>query len=295
VKSLGRVGIWSRELRFGEAGDARDASAELEELGFGTLWIPGGGGGDLLEVVADRLAATRDVVVATGILNVFGHDPEDVAREHAQIDRDHPGRFLLGIGIGHAKFLDAEGVLRSQKPLTLVSEYLDDLARYAPPGTNPARCVAALAPRMVELSGRRTLGVHPYMVPVEHTASVRATLGDGPLVAPELTVALGSDIADAKARARADLALYLTLPNYTRTWARLGYGDDELAHGGSDRLVEALYALGTVEQVGARVREHLDAGADHVCLRVVTNAPMTGVDEELPRAAWRELSALVSV
>ena len=132
------------------------------------------------------------------------------------------------------------------------------------------------------------------MVPVEHTAWVRSALGTGALVAPELTVSLGSSREEARERARADLALYLGLPNYTRVWARFGYGDEDLASGGSDRLVDALYALGSVEQIGVRLGEHLDAGADHVCLRVVTNAPMTGVDEALPREAWRALAPLVS-
>jgi probable F420-dependent oxidoreductase len=294
MQDLGRIGIWSRELRFGEAGDMREGAAELEQLGFGALWIPGGLGGPLLEICADQLRATRQIAVATGILNVFGHDPVDVAREHAAIDAAHPGRFLLGMGIGHAKFLPAEAAARSRRPLDVIAQYLDALERHAPPGSSAARCVAALAPRMVQLARARTLGVHPYMVPVEHTAEVRAALGEEPLVATELSVALGDDMDDLRAAARADLALYLQLPNYTKTWARLGYGEDDLAGHGSDRLVDAVYALGSVEQIGARVREHLDAGADHVCLRVVTNQPMLGEDEPLPREEWRALAALVS-
>ena len=294
MQALGRLGIWSRELRFGEPGDMREGAAELEELGFGTLWIPGGFDGPLLEICADQLAATRSVAIATGILNVFGHDPAVVAREHAAIDEAHPARFLLGIGVGHAKFLDAEAQARSRRPLEVIAEYLDALERNAPSGASPARAVAALAPRMVQLARERTLGIHPYMVPVEHTVEVRAALGAGPLVATELSVVLGDDADDLRARARADLALYLTLPNYVRTWGRLGYGPDDLADGGSDRLVDAIYALGSVERVGGRVDEHLAAGADHVCLRVVTNAPMLGADEPLPRAEWRQLAALVS-
>jgi probable F420-dependent oxidoreductase len=293
VESLGRLGIWSRELRFGEAADMRAGAAELEQLGFGTLWIPGGFDGPLLEICADQLGATSSVAIATGILNVFGHDPAGVAREQAGIDERFPGRFLLGIGVGHAAFLSPEAQERSRRPLAVVAGYLDALERHAPPGTAPARVIAALAPRMVQLARERTLGVHPYMVPVSHTAEVRAALGHGPLVLTEQSVVLGADGDDLRARARADLALYLTLPNYVRTWGRLGYGPADLADGGSDRLVDALYALGTVERIGERVREHLAAGADHVCLRVVTNAPMTGVGEALPRAAWRELSALV--
>jgi probable F420-dependent oxidoreductase len=286
MQDLGRLGIWSRELRFGERGEMREGAAELEDLGFGTLWIPGGFDGPLLEICADQLGATRRVAIATGILNVFGHDPA--------VDDAHPGRFLLGIGVGHAKFLDAEAQARSRRPLEVMAEYLDALERHVPPGSSPARAVAALAPRMVQLARERTLGIHPYMVPVEHTAEVRAALGAGPLVATELSVVLGDDLDDLRAQARTDLALYLTLPNYVRTWGRLGYGAGDLADGGSDRLVDAIYALGSLERVGERVDEHLAAGADHVCLRVVTNAPMLGADEPLPLGAWRQLAALIS-
>jgi probable F420-dependent oxidoreductase len=293
VQDLGRLGIWSRELRFGEAAEMRSGAAELEQMGFGTLWVPGGFDGPLLEICADQLGATSSVAIATGILNVFGHDPADVAREQAEIDERFPGRFLLGIGVGHAKFLSPEAQEQSRRPLEVISRYIDELERHAPAATAPARVVAALAPRMVQLARERTLGVHPYMVPVSHTAQVRAALGDGPLVLTEQSVVIGTDLDGLRASARLDLALYLTLPNYVRTWGRLGYGADDLAGGGSDRLVDALYALGTVEQIGERVREHIAAGADHICLRVVTNAPMTGAGETLPRAAWRELSALV--
>jgi probable F420-dependent oxidoreductase len=291
---LGRVGIWSRELRFGDRAEAREAVGELEELGFGTLWVPGGAGDDeLLPVIGEQLSATRKVVFATGILNVFGHDPHDVARAHAQLDDSHPGRFLLGLGIGHAKFLDDESAARSRKPITVISEYLDELERAAPVGSSPARVVAALGPKMVQLAGERTLGVHPYMVPVEHTAFVRDLLGGLAVVAPELSVVLGGTLDETRARARVDLALYLQLPNYVTVWQRLGYGDADLLGGGSDRLVDALYAQGSVEQIGERVREHHDAGADHVCLRIVTNAPMTGV-ERIPREEWRQLAPLSS-
>jgi probable F420-dependent oxidoreductase len=147
---------------------------------------------------------------------------------------------------------------------------------------------------MVRLAGARTLGVHPYQVPPEHTAAVRAELGPVPLVAPALGVVVGDDLAAGRERAREDLALYLTLPNYVNVWRRLGYGDDDLTGGGSDRLVDALYAYGPLERIAERIRAHRDAGADHVCLRVVTNAPMTGVDERLPLPEWRALAPLVS-
>ena len=206
MRDLGRVGIWSRELRFGESGDMREGAAELEQLGFGTLWIPGGFDGPLLEICGDQLGATRDVCVATGILNVFGHDPADVARDHARIDERFPGSFLLGIGVGHAKFLAAEAAERSRRPLEVIAGYLDALDRHAPAGTSPARAVAALAPRMVQLARERTLGIHPYMVPVEHTAEVRAALGEGPLVATELSVVLDDGTGETCERAPAPIS-----------------------------------------------------------------------------------------
>ena len=288
MRALGVVGIWSRELRFGDPAEAVEAAAELEELGYGALWVPGGAGGQVLDTVATMLGATRAVVVATGILNVWAHEPREVARIHAELDRSHPERFLLGLGISHAPLVDAEQSGRYRRPLETMRAYLDALDAHAPAGARPARVVAALAPKMTALAGERTLGVHPYMVPVEHTRLVRTMLGDERLVAPELSVVLEADAERGRREARADLALYLTLPNYTNTWRRLGFSDADLRDGGSDRLIDALYAVGSVEQVARRVRAHIQAGADHVCLRVVTNAL-----ERLPRAEWRALADAV--
>ena len=288
MRPLGAIGVWSRELRFGDPVEAVEAAAELEELGYGALWIPGGAGGPVLETVEAMLLATRTAVVATGILNVWAHNPQDVALVHARLDRDHPDRFLLGLGVSHAPLVDAEQPGRYRRPLEVMESYLDALDEHAPAGTRPARVLAALAPKMVSLAGRRTLGAHPYLVPVEHTRFVRETLGRGLVVAPELSVVLEPDLERARREARADLALYLTLPNYTSTWRRVGFADTDLAGGGSDRLVDALYALGSADRIATRVREHYEAGADHVCLRVVTNAL-----ERLPRVEWRELANAV--
>ena len=283
------VGIWSRELRFGDPAESVEAAAELEELGYGALWIPGGSGGTILDTVRTMLAATSNVVVATGILSLWGHEPQEVAETHAALDDSFPERFLLGLGVSHAPIVDAEQEGLYRKPLTKMREYLDALDSYAPAGTRPARVIAALAPKMIALAGARTLGVHPYMVPVEHTRFVRGALGEGPLVAPELSVVLQPDRNRALHEARIDLALYLALPNYVATWERLGFGDDDFHDRGSDRLVAALYALGSADDVAARVREHHEAGADHVCLRVVTNQL-----ERLPREEWRLLAEAVS-
>jgi probable F420-dependent oxidoreductase len=217
------------------------------------------------------------------------HDPAGVAAGHARLDREHSGRFLLGLGIGHASLVDADQPGRYRRPLSTMREYLDALDEHAPADHRPARVIAALGPKMVALSGERTLGTHPYLVPVEHTALVREALGPDRLVAPALSVVLEPDPQRAREIARRDLALYPGLPNYTNTWRRLGFGDGDLADGGSDRLLDALYGLGTVEQVAGRLREHQTAGADHVCVRVITAHPDDA--EHLPRAEWRTLAA----
>jgi probable F420-dependent oxidoreductase len=283
---LGRYGIWARELRFGDPNEAVEAAAELEDMGFSALWIPGGGGGDVLDCVETMLAATKSATVATGILNVWAHEPADVAATEARLDAAHGGRFLLGLGVGHARLVDADTPGRYTRPVETMAAYLDSLDAHTPPHTSPTRVLAALAPRMVALAGRRTAGVHPYMTTVEHTRWVRGELGTEAIVAPALGVVLAGDLDRARAEARLDLALYLTLPNYARTWLRLGFTDGDLADGGSDRLVDALYGLGSAGRVAERVHEHLDAGASHVCLRVVTNQL-----ERLARDEWRALAA----
>ncbi len=277
---LGSMGLWSRQLRFGDRGRAIEASAELEELGYGALWIPGGlGGDDLVTSVEGALTVTTRVVVATGILNVWGHAATDVATDHSRLDRAHPGRFLLGLGVGHAPF-----VADYRRPLEAMTAFLDTLDANGAPRT---RVLAALAPRMLAMARERTLGAHPYMVPVEHTAFAREELGRGVLLAPELSVVLAPKVDAAAEIARRDLQLYLGLPNYVSAWRRLGYRDGDTAAGGSDRLVHALYALGTVDAVERRVRDHLAAGADHVCVRVITGR--ADDDTHLSLEEWRRL------
>jgi probable F420-dependent oxidoreductase len=286
---LGRYGVWARELRFGDPVEALEAAAELERLGFSALWIPGGDGGDVLECVERMLGATTDAVVSTGILNVWAHDPADVAATEARLETEHGGRFLLGLGIGHPSIIDRDAPGRYRSPVETMTAFLDALDEHTPPGASPRRVLAALAPRMVEVARERTAGVHPYMTPVEHTRWLRELLGPDAIVAPGLGIVLADDSALARSEARLDLALYLTLPNYIRTWRRLGFGDADLADGGSDRLVDALYGLGTPEQVAERVHAHLEAGASHVCVRVVTNQL-----ERLAREEWRVLATALA-
>jgi probable F420-dependent oxidoreductase len=284
---LGPIGIWSRQLRYGDPVEALEAAAELDELGYGAVWIPDVGG-PVLDTVARLLGATHDAVVATGILNVWMHDPADVAAGHARLEREHPGRFLLGLGIGHAPLVDADQPGRYQRPLATMRAYLDALDEHTPTDVRTKRVLAALGPRMVALAGERTRGIHPYLVPVEHTAQARQALGPDRLVAPELSVVLERDRGRGREIARRDIGLYLDLPNYTNAWRRLGFADADLDDGGSDRLVDALYAIGSPERIAERAGEHHEAGADHICVRVVTDHPNDA--ERLPRAEWRELA-----
>jgi probable F420-dependent oxidoreductase len=283
------TGIWSSELRRHEdAGAVAAAAAELEDLGYTALWVPGGAGGPILEDVERLLGATRDVVVATGILNVWMHDPLDVAATRAYLDGEFPGRFLLGLGISHAPIVDADEPGRYARPLATMSAYLDALDATDPPVPKDARVLAALGPKMLELARDRTAGAHPYLTTPEHTQRAREILGPGPLLAPEQGVVLADDIATARQIARGQVKRYLGLPNYVNNWRRLGFEEADFVDGGSDRLVDALFALGTAEAARARVRQHMDAGADHVCVQVITDGP-----GRLPLEEWRALAEVL--
>jgi len=282
---IGRVGIWSRELRFhADRGEAREAAAELEELGFEALWIPDVGG-DVLGAVAEMLQATRAVPLATGILNLWMHEEADVAAGVAAIEARHPGRFLLGLGASHAAVVDAEGPPRYGRPYSAMVDYLDALDAQPQPPAAARRVLAALGPRMLELSRDRAAGAHPYLVPPEHTRAAREVLGGDRLLAPELSVLLDDDGDRALECAHAFVADYLRLPNYTNNLRRLGFDDRDLSAPGSDRLVRALVAFGDEQTIADRVAAHHQAGADHVALHVI------GAGETLPLESWRRLAA----
>src|SRR4051794_35667401 len=222
---LAGVGIWSWGLRSHEdEGELREAAAELEELGYSALWVPGGAGGPVFDAAGVLLRATREVAVATGILNIWMHDPEVAAAERAQLDDAYEGRFLLGLGISHAPLVD-----RYEKPLTTMRGYLDSLDAAAPPVPKQERVLAALGPKMLELARDRSAGAHPYLVTTEHTRRAREILGPEALLAPELGVILEGDERRAREIARGQLERYLGLPNYVNNWRRLGFGDDDFA------------------------------------------------------------------
>jgi probable F420-dependent oxidoreductase len=282
---LGRVGIWSSSRQWRDEGENKEAAAELDELGYGALWL-GAAHGDLA-LVQSLLDATPRLALATGIVNVWMYPPADVAEARARVAAAHPGRFLLGLGIGHAVSTEAAG-MQYEKPYQKLVDYLDGVATSAHPVPKDDMALAALGPRVLKLAAERTAGAHPYLVPPEHTRMAREVLGPGPLLAPDQKVVLETDAERARTIGRQGLAIYLRLPNYTNNLKRLGFTDDDIAEPGSDRLVDALIAWGDLDTIAARVRAHLDAGATHVCVQALTDTPGA-----LPRAAWRELAPAV--
>jgi probable F420-dependent oxidoreductase len=280
---LSGTGVWAGQLRYGEAGPIADAARELDALGYSALWIPDVGG-DVLEAMEVLLGATERATVATGILNIWMQPAAMVAQRRAAWNDSWQQRALFGLGVSHAPLIDRDEPGRYAKPYEKMVEYLDGLDAADPPLPVEARILAALGPRMLALARDRTAGVHPYLVPPEHTARAREIVGPDALVATEQAVVLETDPATARAIARNHLAMYLPLPNYNNNLRRLGFGDADFASPGSDRLVDAIVAWGDVGAIAARVAEHLAAGADHVCIQVLR------ADYEFPSAEWRELA-----
>jgi probable F420-dependent oxidoreductase len=284
--NVGAVGIWSIDLRFHkDAGETAEAAAELEQLGFGALWVPGGAGGALLAAIEHLLACTTFVAVGSGILNIWMHDPQQVAQERGRIAEEHPDRFLLGLGVSHAPLVDAKTPDTYRRPLSKMRAYLDALDRASPAVPVDARVLGSLGPRSLELARTRAAGAHPYFVPVEHTRRARGLLGSGPLLAPEQGVILETDPGRARALAREHMTPYLELPNYTNNLLTLGFTEDDFADHASDRLVDAIVAWGDEDAIASRVAAHREAGADHVCIQVLGQPPGT-----IPREVWRRLA-----
>jgi probable F420-dependent oxidoreductase len=281
---LGRLGIWSVELRLGDPGEIRESAAELDELGWGTLWIPGLGGGDILADSERLLQATRTTKVATGIISIWRHDAEQMAAGHAELQKAHGRRMLLGLGVSDPAAARDAG--RPFRPVADMNDYLDRLDNADTPLPVDERILAALSPKLVRLAGRRTAGVHPFMVTPESTATTRELLGPGPQLAPYQAVVLEKDPDKARTAARDFLATFLGMDHYAASLHRQGFTDADLADGGSDRLIDGVVAWGEVETIGERLQAHHDAGADHVALHVLTTA------EGFPRREWRELAAL---
>jgi epoxide hydrolase len=284
---VGRVGIWSPELRLGPAGAVGDAATELEELGFTTVWLPGLDGTRILDDVETVLTATRTAVVATGVMGIWGLPAGQVAAEHARLQARHGERFLLGLGTSSAEMARRHGQT-SFHPLADMDAYLDALDTASPPVQAHSRVLAALGPRMSRLGAKRCVGVHPFLVGADYCHVLRNLLGPGPLLAHYLPTALISDPERARNAIREWLARFLTMPSYRASLRRQGFTDTDLAEGGSDRLIDAVSAWGELDAIATRLRAYRDAGADHVALHVL------GAASTFPRAQWRELAHLTT-
>ncbi|MFJ8510456.1 LLM class F420-dependent oxidoreductase [Streptomyces avermitilis] len=284
--AAGRFGIFSHELRSEDPtlqDQLRDAAAELEELGFGAIWL---GGNSSVRHAAHLAGSTEHILLATGILNIWYEDAGTVARQRAELERAHPDRFLLGLGASHAQLAQ-----NYQRPYSTMVEYLDALDTAPVPVPAERRILAALGPKMLRLARDRAAGAHPYLVTPEYIEQARHVLGDGPFLAPEVTVVLESEPARAREIARGFLGYYLQLPNYAVNLQRLGFTDDDLTGGGSDRLVDALAVWGTDDAIRTRLTEFHTAGADHLALQIIAKE----AHEALPRAQWRHLADIVGL
>jgi probable F420-dependent oxidoreductase len=293
---LGRVGIWTYHLNYQPTSKVREVAAELEELGYGALWIGEALHREPLTAAAVLLSATKRMVIATGIANIWARDPVTMTAAQLTLAEAYPKRFLLGLGVSHARLVEGLRGHRYERPFTAMRSYLDGMDKAAEaygavkPGERPVRVLAALGPKMLSLAGERADGAHPYLVTPEHTAKARAQLGPDPWLLPEQAVVLETDPDQARAIARWHLSRYLDLPNYTNNFRRLGFNDDDLAGRGSDRLVDAVVAWGDVDAIKRRVTEHQEAGADHVALQVF-DADRHG----LPTTQWEALAHALCV
>ena len=261
---LGQIGVWRRRH------NGVEGVAEIEALGYSALWV---GGSPSLADVRPYLERTSAIPVATGILNVWQHEPADVAAGHAELTREFPGRFLLGAGIGHP-----EATSDYRRPLATMRAFFDGLDAARPPVPREQRAAAALGPKMLDLAAERSLGAHTYFITPDHTRFARERVGPDALVAPEVAVVVETEPEAARAIAREYAATYLGLSNYARNLLRFGFDESDIAGGGSDRLIDAVIPHGSPEAIAEAVRAHLDAGADHVCLQPLGHGPNPAED-----------------
>lgn len=286
---LPRIGLWTAALDAVPTSRARELAAELEELGYGALWLPEVAGRDPFVHLALLLASTKRLIGATGIANIWARDAVATAGAVKALTEAFPERMLVGLGVSHQNLVNDLRGHNYNKPLSAMREYLKAMesAPYSAfrPTTPVRRVIAALRPKMLQLAAEQADGAHPYFVTPEHTAKARETLGAGPLLCPEQAVVLESDPAKAREIGRIYTSVYLGQPNYVNSILELGFAEEDLKDGGSDAFVDALVAWGDEDAILTRVRAHLDAGADHVAVQALTAGR-----RDVPEGQWRELA-----
>jgi probable F420-dependent oxidoreductase len=284
----GEVGLWTSNLDSVPAPQAKEVAAEIEELGYASLWFGEALGREAFTNASMFLCATSRLVVATGIANIFARDAWAANAAAKTLAGAYPERFVLGLGVSHEPLVEMRGHEYSS-PLSTMRDYLQGMSgaqfMATRPEHDPPLLLAALGPKMLELSRDLADGAHPYLVTPQHTAHAREILGDGPLLAVEQAVAPTTDREEALRLARSHLSIYLQLPNYRNSWLREGFEEEDFAGEGSERLAEALVAWGSESDIRERVQQHLSAGADQVCVQVVTDGPIEGLREQ-----WRSLA-----
>jgi probable F420-dependent oxidoreductase len=267
---FGRLGVWTWIDTMG-AEEVTDFAARIEELGYSMLWVPEAVGRDPFSILGYLAARTSKLKLATGIANIYARDPMTMRAIQHTLAEASGGRFVLGLGVSHAPMVTGMRGHEYGKPVTTMRGYLESMEKAVYAGPRAAEeapiVLAALRQNMLRLAAEKTAGAHPYFVPPEHTARAREILGEGPILAPEQKVLLETDASRAREVARGHMKTYLALPNYQNNLRWLGFGEEDLADGGSDRLVDAVVAWGDEKAIAERIRAHHDAGADHVCIQ----------------------------
>jgi probable F420-dependent oxidoreductase len=286
---IGRVGLWTFLLDQHPTPRVREVAREIEAMGWPTLWRPESSGRDVLISASVLLEATSKLIVASGIAQIYARHPVTMVAAQKTLFEAHEGRFLLGLGVAHAPSVEGIRKLEYKTPYSDMVAYLRAMVE-APfmavePATRPPTVLAALGPRMLRLSAEAADGAHPYFTTPEHTAMARGIMGDGPLLAPEQMVVIDTDLERARSVARAGMARYLRLPNYTNNLLRCGFTQSDIDNV-TDRLVDRIVACGDLEVTMGRVQEHFDAGADHVCIQVL----VADNDLDVTMEQWRLLA-----
>jgi probable F420-dependent oxidoreductase len=281
--------LWTFALDRQPWSRAREAAAEIEEMGWGAIWVPEATNRNALVNATLLLGATSRCVIATGVAPIHNRDAVASANGQRALDEAFPGRFVFGLGVSHRWLVEDVRGGHYPPPLSAMRQYLDamDAAPYSahPPPEPGRRVLAALGPKMLALAAERADGAHPYLTTADHTASARAVLGAGKILAPDQKVLIEGDPAEARRVARMHLAGYLGQPNYRRSLVRQGFAEEELDDGGSDRLVDAIVAWGDLDAIVERVRRHHAAGADHVAVQLLPRDM-----GDLPLAEYRLLA-----